>query len=373
MASGHGFVDPFSSLADPPATAAHPPGWPLLLALISKLGGSGMTSHRLAGCLVGAAAVAAIGALGWRVAGERVGLLAAAVAALDPLLIAVDESLMSEPLYGLVVALALIAAYAALERPTPGRYALLGAAIGVAALVRSEALLLLVLLVAPLGVRGRRPLPALAALAAAALVVAPWTIRNALALGSFVPLSTNTGTLVAGANCQRSYTGSGLGSWTILCVPPARGRPELLHEHALRERGLDYAREHAGRLPLVVPARVLRTWSLMQPWRQAALDEFGEGKDRRALRAGALFYYLECALALAGAALMRRRGRTLLVLAAPLLLATLAGALAYGTPRLRHAAEIPLALLAAVALDAGAERVRAARGRAARLRRPAGA
>jgi hypothetical protein len=351
LASGQGMVDPFSHLANPPPTAAHPPGWPLVLALVSELGGTSSQAHRIAGCLVGVALIVAVGALGRRVAGERAGLLAAALAALNPLLIQTDESLMSESLFGLAIALVLLLGYRVIDRPGAARFALLGAAIGAAALVRTEALLLLVLLAAPLALRLHAGLGGAAALGAAVLVLAPWTIRNAAAFDAFVPVSTNGGSLLAGANCALTYRGGELGSWTILCVPHLRGG-EVAASRALQSRGRRYASGHASRLPLVAAVRVLRTWDLYRPWRQAELAEFGEGKDRRLGRAGLFYYYAECVLAVVGAVCLRRRGTSLLVLLAPIVAVTLTSVLAYGTPRLRQPAEISLAVLAAAALDA---------------------
>src|SRR5215208_6025695 len=50
LADGRGFADPF--LGGP--TAAHPPLFPLLLSVVSLLGGTGVTAQQAAGCAVGA-------------------------------------------------------------------------------------------------------------------------------------------------------------------------------------------------------------------------------------------------------------------------------------------------------------------------------
>ena len=84
----------------------------------------------------------AIGYLGRRVAGARVGLIAAAIAAVYPVLIGADASLLTESLFGLCVAVAMLIAYRLFDAPS-GWWALaLGVAIGVASLARSEGLLL---------------------------------------------------------------------------------------------------------------------------------------------------------------------------------------------------------------------------------------
>jgi hypothetical protein len=68
-------------------------------------------------------------------------------------------------------------------------------------------------------------------------------------------------------------------------------------------------------------------------------------------------------LAVAGALILRRRGELLGFLLAPLALVVVVSVLGYGTPRFRVPLEIPLVVLAAVAVEAvvRARRVRSAR------------
>src|ERR687894_349426 len=84
-----------------------------------------------------------------RLAGDRAGLAAAAIAAVYPILIAADGAPMSEALYGLLVATGLLLALRLHERGDLLSAAGLGAAIGIAALTRSEALGLIPLLAWP--------------------------------------------------------------------------------------------------------------------------------------------------------------------------------------------------------------------------------
>ena len=58
-----------------------------------------------------------VGLLGRRAGGERLGLLAAGLCAVYPLMIAVDGALMSETLYGPLIAVALLGRVAA-ARPS---------------------------------------------------------------------------------------------------------------------------------------------------------------------------------------------------------------------------------------------------------------
>src|SRR3954451_18809048 len=173
VADGHGYVNPTELFfrGHSVATATHPPLYTFVIAAATKLGITGDEAQRSLGCLFGAGTIALGGLVGRRAAGEAVGLLAAGIAACYPLLIAADGALMSETLYGLLIALVLLAAYRLRDEPGAWRAIALGALIGLAALTRPEALLLL-----PLLLLARWRWLAVACLAAA-LVVLPWTIR----------------------------------------------------------------------------------------------------------------------------------------------------------------------------------------------------
>jgi len=385
LASGHGFIEAWAYMLQGKVkpTAEHPPLYPLLLAAVSKAGWTSWTAHRVASCVMGTGTVATLGFLGRRVAGQRAGLLAAAIGALYPLLIIADRTLYSESLYGLTIALAMLAAYRFLERPSDRRALVLGGAIGLAALTRSEGLLLVPLLALPVILRAatkRWRTLGLACLATA-LVIAPWTLRSSLVFHRPVLLSTNLGGLLAGANCDRTYYGPYTGVWEFSCLFPQPGgkglsvtqtatKPE--DEGALAARlqhqGIDYASDHVGRLPLVVAVRVLRVWDFYRPGQGADYEAYVDGRDRSLERAGVGIYYVLLPLAAIGVVVLRRRRAPLAVLVAPFALVTLVAALSYGVTRFRMPAEVSIVVLAAVALtallDHADRRRRAARTRA---------
>jgi 4-amino-4-deoxy-L-arabinose transferase-like glycosyltransferase len=360
VADGEGFVEPFvhSAYGIDVATAAHPPLYTLWLSLGSLLGGDGLLEHRALGALTGGACIVVIALLGRRAGGERVGLMAAALAAVYPLLVAADGALMSESLYGLLIASSLLVALRLHERRDLHSAAALGALIGLAALTRGEALLLIPLLALPLAVRGggRRAARALLVGAACLVVLAPWTIRNASAFDRLTLIAHNDSTVLAGANCAETYGGRDMGSWRFDCISERRSFREGEQAARWRSEGLRYARDHAGRLALVVPVRVLRTWGAYQPRRQVA---FAESRARWAERAGIVAYFLLLPLAVAGAVGLWARSRpALLVLLSPALLVTISSAIGYGVPRFRHAFEPSLVVLAALGLAALLERRR---------------
>jgi 4-amino-4-deoxy-L-arabinose transferase-like glycosyltransferase len=355
LAGGDGYVQPLIVSPGHVPTADKPPLYPLLLALPSLLGWKTLVAHRVVSCLMGAALVAGVGLLGRRVAGERAGLVAAALAAVYPLLVVLDGSVRSESLYAPLVAFMLLAGYRLADRPGTGRALALGALIGAATLTRSEGLLLgaLVLVVAVLRLpRPMRWRPVAATAAVAALVLAPWVVRNWSEFGRPL-LSTNAGSLAYGANCDAAYYSGQIGSWPCyprLAVAPGRDEADLSAQ--LRDTGARYARDHAGRLPAVAGVRLLRSFDLWAPGSATRLEAGIGDRDLSAYRVGVAAYYLLLPLAIAGAVILRRRREPLGILLAPVVITAVVSVLGYGTPRFRVPAEITLVVLAAVAVAA---------------------
>jgi 4-amino-4-deoxy-L-arabinose transferase-like glycosyltransferase len=303
--------------------------------------------------------VIAIGYLGRRVAGARVGLVAAAIAAICPVLIGADASLLTESLFGLCVAAAMLVGYRLLDRPGAGWALALGVVIGVASLARSEGLLLLPLLAIPVVWRKGTPTRLVATRAAVAclgvaLAVGPWTARNWARFDRPVIGSNNSGSVIAGANCDSVYHGSNVGLWEFDCIGSSGSANEAVAAARQRRQGVDYARDHAGRAVVVAGVRVLRTWDLFQPWSTVGINE---GRDPTMSRIGLVFYWLLVPAAIAGVALLGRRHEPLRILLAPVILVTVISALGWGITRFRHAAEIPIVILAAVALSALCDRL----------------
>lgn len=359
VADGTGYQDPFLGVP----TAAHPPLFPLLLSVVSLLGGTGQVAHQVAGCGLGAMTVVLIGLAGRRLDGAQAGLVAAALAAVYPPLIANDSLLYSESAYGAAMALVLVVALWAWDRPSGKRALALGAVVGVAALGRGEALLLVPLLAVPLALRpsdrswGRAALVCVGT----ALVLLPWTVRNWVAFDRPVLISTNDASVLAGANCASTY-GPLLGQWDIKCLGAPASDNEAVVAERWRERGLRFARDHAGELPKVVAARVGRTWSIYGVREQVNLNSFLRGSPAWIEWLTVAGFAITAALALAGAAVLRRRSGPLWILFAPAVVVTVTSAVGYGTPRFRQAAEVSIVLLAGVALSAAMSILRERRG-----------
>jgi 4-amino-4-deoxy-L-arabinose transferase-like glycosyltransferase len=353
LAKGEGFVRPGEALGEDLSvpTAERPPMYPLALAGLAELGGNGSDAQRLLGAVTGAVTIVAVALLGRRLAGPRAGLIAAAIAALYPTLIAADGALMTESLYGALTGLALLAAYRLVDATGAGRAALLGLVVGLAALTRGEGLILLPLLLVPLVRRPGGLRAAAVACVSFALVLAPWAIRNWITFDRPVLIATEAGETLAGANCRPVYHGPDVGKWEVDCVHMSRRAtaPGFNEAEVFNEAGRDgirYAGDHLGRLPVVAGVRLARTWGVWEPF------QVPEGRSSEVTKVGAVAFFALLPLAVFGFLLLRRRRVPVWILATPLLTATLTTLLAYGSVRFRHSAELPVVVLAAVALGA---------------------
>lgn len=350
VVDGEGFVRPAEFYRDHISlpTAERAPLFTTLVAGLYKLGFAG-GDGRLVGLFTGGGTIAALGLLGRRLAGSRAGLIAAGIAALYPILIAADGAMMTESTYGLFAAFSMLVAYRLLDSPSLPYALLLGALLGLAALARGEALLLLPLLLIPIVWRhGLRPdgLRAAAVVVVAfAVVLTPWTIRNWSAFDRPVLVATEGGETLAGANCDVTYYGERIGTWQYSCARFNGRVNEAKELNEIGHRGTRYARDHVGRLPLVLGARFARTWGLWEPF------EVPEGRRAWVQRLGAAIYFVLIPFAVWGIVLLRRRKVPLLILLAPFITVTLTSLLAYGQIRFRHSAELSLVVLAAIAVD----------------------
>lgn len=359
LADGQGFVEHV-----PPGgpTAEHPPALFVLWGIVDKLGANGFLAHRMILGAIGVGTVVLLGLLGRRIGGDRLGLVAAALAAVYPMLWTAEGSLMSEGLYGCFLVGALLAATGVRARPTWQRAALLGALISLAALTRGEGLSLIVLLAIPVAILsrptwgGRLKLWG-AALAACLVVLAPWTIFNLTRFEDPVLISTNSNGVFVGANCQETYHGALIGAWRFQCYTPRRpGEDEAQYFQRQRHIGIEYALDHTSRWPAVVAARLGRLLDVYR-FDQSVFFNSAEGRPAqwasRAIRA----YWVVGVLALIGLVLLwRRRDRfALVVLGAPIMMVLLVGIAIYGGTRFRYGAEPSLVVLAAVTLLAVGE------------------
>ncbi len=341
-------------------TAFRPPGYPVLLAGVHAAGAplpvARWTRGRVANALLGTLAVALVGLIAMHFWSRRVALVAMTVLAVDLSLVLVGGSLMSDTLF---VALTLGAVLAALrsrsERRPIAWAAGAGALIGLATLTRPTGLLLAI----PLGLAvakgpSRRPAAALVLVVAMALTIAPWTVRNAVQMNAFIPVSDFVGSWVAGtyndqARSDKAHPGS---SQTFVAdeFDDLDGLPEVPRQRELTRRGLDYAADHPGYVAQVLLHNTMRLFNLEgASWWQR------QGRTMSlpvwAADAAAYAFYALALLALAGAITPAARRAPAWFWLAPILLFA---SVIFAGSAIRYRAPIEpfLALLAALALTA---------------------
>ena len=112
-------------------------------------------------------------------------------------------------------------------------------------------------------------------------------------------------------------------------------------------RGIDYARDHASRLPLVASARVARAWSVWNPVAQADLEAI-ESRDRDWQVAAGITSVVLLALAIGGTFELVRRKAPIGPLVGVVVGCTISALVAYGNTRFTLAAHPALAILAGV-------------------------
>jgi 4-amino-4-deoxy-L-arabinose transferase-like glycosyltransferase len=367
-------------------TALFPPAYPYFLAAIDLLDGhredlkAAAGPARVSQAILGTVTVGLIGLIALEAFGAEAALVALVLAALYPVLIETSAVLLAE---NLLIALILAAVYCGLRvrrAAHPYRWiALAGVFTGLGALTHQNALLLLF----PLAIaawssassRASRT-RALAVLAlATALTIAPWTIRNAVELRSFIPISDQAGETLFGtynpvsaADTRVPYkwlppTGVTTAKALVAQAPSMR-EPDW--ESRLLSQALRYVRAH----PLSpVSASFQNTLQLLEvngssAWEASAASI---GLKRGAAEIGIVGFWLCALLALLGALTPSARRAPKWLWLVPILLALGTVWVRAETPRFRLPIDPFLVLLASLALTSALQRARA------RLRRaPAG-
>ena len=320
IADGDGYV-----LPDGAPTAYYPPGYPVFLGVVLwAVRGIGLSSHvpTVAGganVVLGAASIVLVFAVARRVFDERVGLVAAALFAFWPNLVFHAGVALTETLFNfllLAAVLVLVAGRWEDRRFAPGRLVAAGVVLGLATYVRPISVLVLPVLALAwwrAGFGARRALGHAAVVGATLVaVLVPWTVRNADAMGAFVPISTNTGDNL----CIGRHDGA-TGAFRLApeCLDGYEDLPrpesELRRNDDGTEKALRYLREHPGEEAALV---LKRAWHTIRDDHDgiAAAESYGEDPFLPERLRSALawvadgWFYVVGALGVVGAALAWR-------------------------------------------------------------------
>ncbi len=196
IAEGHGYSD---DVATPDGLSWHPwchypVGYSGFLAAFYLLFGATPTVGTAAGALAGAATAAAVHRLALAFLSPARAIFAGLACALHPGLILYAAVLMTEPLAALGLIVAPLVYLELSKRPRLAA-AIAGAILGLTTLVRPQTILCapaIALLATGTRWRPKLALGAIATLVAV-LVVAPWTIRNCVRMDGCAFVSTNAG------------------------------------------------------------------------------------------------------------------------------------------------------------------------------------
>jgi hypothetical protein len=338
---------------------AHPPLFSGLLAVADFLDLHGTDAQRAFLCVVGVAAVVFCGRIGARLAGRTGEVVVTWVAVLWPGMWIYNGEVLSESVTVMLVAGTLVALYRLRESSTAGRAAVLAFMVALSTLTRPE-LLVLVVVFAPFWLPARswarRLTMTVAFLGVAAVLIGPWVGRNLHDFSHTEIISANFGSVIVGANCAPTYSGTLLGAWDATCATslhPPLGDASVVDSY-YRSVGEHYARTHVHRVPTVVAARLgraLGVWpapSEAVSWNATAAGVWPRWSSWLYL----ITWLLSIPLAAIGAVSLRRRrmiGWPLYVL---ILLYFVVSAVLYADPRFASSCQPAVAVLVGVGLTA---------------------
>jgi hypothetical protein len=311
-------------------------------------------------------------AIGARVISRRAGTFAAVVSTLNPYLVWHDVHVNREILDQLVGAAFVLCALIAADRRSLPWATAAGVYGGLAVLGNVRLALLPVVVALYLLYRNGWSWAPLAVLAAAAVIVAPWVVRNRVQVGCFT-LTTDARALWKANNLQ-TYDLLASGKWIddVRDPPghpypnPEEARdiyrqsgtkkhvPECRNQDYYQHRAWRFVRDHPGAKAKLAGQAVRMEWD---PRTTASATESGQGAIRDL--AQPLYTSFLFALGLVGIAVAPRRFVVLAL--AVLAYQTLAAMVFVGATRYRVASDFLIALLAAAAVEWGLARVRGSR------------
>jgi 4-amino-4-deoxy-L-arabinose transferase-like glycosyltransferase len=274
-------------------TAYFAPGYPYLLAALDRATGrlgdplADAQAARYLQAGIGTLLVVTIGLLAEELLGTELGLVALALAAIDPALIELSSVIVVETLFTLLEVAAMVVLLRARRAREPSRLAILAGVLGgLTALTHPDGLaVLLGLMIGAAGlpcVLGRRPVAAPALILIAGLVtIAPWIVRNAVELHSFVPISDESGVTLAGTyNPTSAHATDPPWKWIFFESIPAdrqiaREAPRLTEtalDSKLEGRALRYIARHPAAPLEVAGDNTLRLLELegSRAWKASA-------------------------------------------------------------------------------------------------------
>ena len=316
LAAGIGYVDKAGI-----ATAYWPPGWPMALSVMFRALGTSVTAVGLANFAFAVLAGWLLLDIARRIAGSELAARAAFLLfAVYPNAIGYVPLALTEVFY---TTLLLAICWLLVVRPSSLRLAIAGLVLGLATQVKAQSVVIVPLILgiellrAP-GLWRRIPATIVRGLVLAtfaALVVAPWTLRNYREMQAFIPVSTNGGiTLLTGNNDSAS------GAFTpddpvVHALDARTDLDEMARDAEAKRLGMEWIMANPGRFVALMPMKLVRLWGPDGEAQWAYETGYANYADHAALFrfariANQAFYWSLLGLFAAAAVLtvMRRRG-----------------------------------------------------------------
>jgi hypothetical protein len=372
LAEGKGIISPiyWIELGTFSPGAAKPPIYSGFLGVLYALGIRDPTWQRIASALIGSLAIFLVGYTATLVVGSQAGRIAAVLVAASPTLWINDGALKNDGFVAPFVALVILLAYRVSQKPRPRTAVAFGAAVGFAALVRSEASFLLLFIGIPLfwglrqlSARGRLKLWILAVTVGGAVML-PWIIRNMVSYTNPTFMSVGAGSVLLNGSCDDTYYGKNIGSLSFECFkgegeqalltsfdPRNPAEDESVVDKRLMDIALPYVKDHLGRLPIVMAARIGRIYQIYAPFETVRYDIAFEDRGDWESWSALWFHWMTVPLAICGAVIMRRRRLPLSPLVGVIVGVAFTAAVTFGITRYRGTADLAMCMLAAVALE----------------------
>ena len=256
-------------------TAYRTPGPALLISLGMLVFGAKVWVGRAISILVSSASVFLVYAITGTIASRRTALGASVACALYPTWILNSFTLLSEPFFVTSLLLSLWLTIRIRESSTTLRAFLCGLTWGITVLIKPLGLpcmALAVLYLAWCGWRSRRRLlakPLMLLAFGCAVIYSPWIIRNAVTMHRFIPLATEGGETLLGANNPYVLENPAYyGLWiSPLRIAEYTKRLKPVRDEVERSRiqsriAIDYLKNHPGAVPVLAFRKL---WRFLTP------------------------------------------------------------------------------------------------------------
>lgn len=340
------------------------PLYPLFLAGVYLVSGYDPLHARLALSVVGAITCVLTSMIAGDLFGRRAALTAGLIAATYPQLFIWDAFMYSESLAICLFTASCLVVMRVARKPSWWRWLLAGALLGLTALVRPNGVYALIAVVVWMALAVRThalswrqgALSIALCVVTCAVVLTPWTIRNALVTnGAFVPLTSGTGDVLAGAYNDYVYFNEAFsGTWRnpnavaeyapIFSSIPWNcwGTCEIVYNQFRTQFAIHWAETHVSELPTLVLLRLRALFTPASPPGEAGMPV--ATKFAKAYPTAVLL------LALLGLIVWRRKWREALIVIL-FAVTVIGGAIVfYGSPRMRAPMEPLIVVFAAAAL-----------------------